>query len=180
MKKLMVSAIAVALLFACTKSQLLKVIDFQDHAGNAPPIFSDVVTIEDTIALVYEDVAVATVAFDVHFYDVPFGSSQPSGYGAHLTRYTVTFESVEDPDDVVPSTHEGALNVIIPPGEEQSVSFVLVTAESKGAAPLVDLALGGELRTKAIVEFFGTEDKTGQELQATGELQVNFANWADD
>ena len=44
---------------------------------------------------------------------------------------------------------------------------------------LVDLISGGELRTSALVEFWGTEDKTGQEVYASGELEVNFANWAD-
>jgi len=177
MKRLMISAVLVLLFLACSKSQLLKVIQFQDANGDAPPIASDVVTIEDGLALVYEDNAVAVISFDVHFYDVPFGSSQPPGYGAHLTRYRVTFSSVEG--DTFPDSHEGAINVIVPPGEEQDVSFVLVPAEAKTVSPLVDLIAGGELRTKALVEFWGTEDKTGQEVYTSGELDVNFADWAD-
>lgn len=184
MKRFMILAIGVVLFLACSKSQLLKVVEFQDVEGNSPPIASDVVTIVeiDTLefeAVVYEDNAVAVVSFDVHFYEVPFGSSQPPGYGAHLTRYRVTFTSVEG-DTAVPAPHEGALNVVIPPGEEKNVAFVLVPAEAKLVSPLVDLINGGELRTKALVEFWGVEDKTGEELYASGELDVNFADWADE
>ncbi len=179
MRKLLLSAIAVLALLACSKSQLLKVVAFQDVEGEAPPIASDVITIiEDTLAFVVEDNAVAVVQFDVHFYDVPFGGTQPPGYGAHLTRYQVTFTSLEDA--AVPASHEGVLNVIILPGEDNCVSFTLVPAGAKEQSPLVELVTGGELRTVALVEFWGTEDKTGSELYASGELDVNFANWADD
>lgn len=178
MRKIVPLAVAILVCLACTESQLLKIEEFQDSAGNAPPIESDVVTVEDTIALVYEDNAVAMVSFDVHFYEVPFGSSQPPGYGAHLTRYKVTFSSLEEGE--FPAAHEGALNVNIPPGEEEAVVFVLVPAEAKTVSPLVDLGIsGGELQTKALVEFWGVENKTGKELYASGELTVNFADWAD-
>ncbi len=174
MKKLMLSSIAVLTLLACSKSQLLKVVSFQDSAGKSPPIASDL----ETQAVVYEDNAVAIIQFDVHFYSEPFGEDcNPPGYGAHLTRYRVTFSSLEE--GAVPAPHEGALNVIILPGQEQAASFVLVPAEAKTTSPLVDLLAGGELRTKALVEFWGTEDKTGAELYASGELDVNFADWAD-
>ena len=178
MKRVILSAVIVLVLLACSKSQFLKVIEFQDSNGDAPPITSDVVTIEGGLALVYEDNAVAVISFDVHFYDVPFTSSQPPGYGAHLTRYMVTFRSVEG--DTFPASHEGVINVIVPPGEEKDVSFVLVPAEAKTVSPLVDLISGGELRTSALVEFWGTEDKTGQEVYTSGELDVNFADWADN
>lgn len=182
MKRLILTTVLVLMFLACSKSQLLKVVEFRDSKGNSPPIASDVRTIleEDTLQVryvVYEDNAVAIVSFDIHFYNEPFESCQPPGYGAHLTHYRVTFASVEG--DAFPPSHEGALNVIIPPGEEKSVSFVLVPVDAKMAPPLEDLINGGELRTKALVEFWGTEDKTGAELHASGELDVNFADWAD-
>nr|KXH70494.1 MAG: hypothetical protein AM324_09970 [Candidatus Thorarchaeota archaeon SMTZ1-83] len=178
MRRFVLLSVAILVVLACSESELLKVVEFQDAEGNSPPITSDVVTIDNDVALVYEDNAVAMVSFDVHFYEVPFGSSEPPGYGAHLDRYVVTFSSVEE--DEFPPSHEGALNVIIPPGEEKAVAFVLVPAEAKTVSPLVDLINGGELRTKATVEFWGTEDKTGKELHASGQLDVNFANWADE
>jgi hypothetical protein len=62
-----------------------------------------------------------------------------------------------------------------------TASLILVRIQAKLEAPLLALrALGGQvaLSTIAEVTFFG-KDQAGREVSVTGNIGVNFADWAD-
>ena len=63
---------------------------------------------------------------------------------------------------------------------EATVSFTLVRAQAKHEAPLRALAGHGgaqHISTIARVTFYG-RDQTGREVSVTGNIEVNFADWA--
>lgn len=154
-----------------------------DEVGNlaTSPLQSDVrdagddgeiMTADDFI---YEDEVLVTVANDPAD---PVLSLTPGGpFGSvTLTGYRVTF----DLEDEAIESHEGALHVVVPSGENASFSIVLVTAQSKIEPPLTALVNGGELQADAHVTFFGVEQTSEDEVTATAAIRVHFANWADD
>ncbi len=60
-------------------------------------------------------------------------------------------------------------------------TFTLVRLQAKLEAPLINLVGhggAGVISTIADVTFYGT-DQAGNEVQATGSISVNFADWAD-
>jgi hypothetical protein len=59
-------------------------------------------------------------------------------------------------------------------------SFTLVRIQAKQEAPLQALAGGGSsiaISTIARVTFYG-HDQTGREVSVTGNIEVDFADWA--
>ena len=62
------------------------------------------------------------------------------------------------------------------------VPFVLVRVQAKLEAPLMRAARGcggsAVISTIAEVTFYG-QDQTGRESRCTGNIGVNFADWAD-
>jgi len=61
-----------------------------------------------------------------------------------------------------------------------SVPFTLVRIQAKQEAPLAALAFGGganAITTVARVTFFG-HDQTGREVSVTGNIEVDFSDWA--
>lgn len=182
--------LAVVLMISCSKNteSVFRITEFTiEPGGTSPPFDCDVrhivrvdttVSPADTTWVIYEDKANAHLEFVVSFND-PSGV-QIDGYAANVKRYRVSFERT-DGGTGVPAAHEGSVKQVIGSGDAPTpVNFVLVRADAKTSPPLDALTLGGPIfRTKAIVEFWATEAMSGSELQATGEIQVDFADWAD-
>ena len=98
-----------------------------------------------------------------------------------VTRYHVKFiradgRNVQGVD--VPYEFDGGVTVTaLPAGSE--ANFTLVRVQSKLEAPLRALGDGlGDISTIAEITFYGT-DQAGRAVSVTGNISVNFANWAD-
>jgi hypothetical protein len=78
----------------------------------------------------------------------------------------------------VPYAFDGAVTATV--SGSTSVPFTLVRIQAKEEAPLQALAFGGGARaisTIAHVTFFG-HDQTGRDVSVTGNIEVDFADWA--
>ena len=100
-----------------------------------------------------------------------------------LTRYRVDFRRSDGrnvPGVDVPYGFDGAATTTIA-GNATQMTFVLVRAQAKAEAPLRNLRGGGGaglISTIAEVTFYG-KDQTGSDVSVTGQISVNFADWAD-
>lgn len=100
-----------------------------------------------------------------------------------VNRYHVRFvrsDGRNTPGVDVPYPFDGAMTVTAN-GGGGSGSFVLVRVQSKLESPLMALrGLGGAIAisTLAEVTFYG-QDQAGRAVSATGQISVNFADWAD-
>lgn len=99
-----------------------------------------------------------------------------------LTRFRVTYRRADGrntPGVDVPFPWEGAGTVTIPGGGTGSLSFEIVRHVAKEEAPLLQLWENRNvITTTADVTFYGT-DRVGNDITATGSMQVNFGNFAD-
>lgn len=78
----------------------------------------------------------------------------------------------------VPFAFDGAVTVTV--REAASVPFTLVRVQAKQEAPLAALAFSGganTITTIARVTFYG-RDQNGREVSVTGNIEVNFSDWA--
>jgi len=100
-----------------------------------------------------------------------------------VTRYHVKFiraDGRNTPGVDVPYAFDGGVTVTVRPSGAEA-TFPLVRVQFKEEAPLRGLRnLGGAIAiaTIAQVTFYGT-DQTGREVSVTGNISVNFADWAD-
>jgi hypothetical protein len=80
----------------------------------------------------------------------------------------------------VPHPFDGAMTVTVNPAGVTG-TFVWVRVQSKLEAPLLGLrGLGGAIAISTLAEitFYGY-DQAGREVSVTGNMSVNFADWAD-
>ena len=101
-----------------------------------------------------------------------------------IERYRVRFtraDGRETPGVDVPHPFDGGSTQTITPNAAADVVFDLVRHSAKREPPLSNLAGFGGLRfinTIAEVTFYG-HDLAGNEISATGHIQVNFGDFAD-
>lgn len=101
-----------------------------------------------------------------------------------ITRYRVTFVRTDGrntPGVDVPYGFDGGMTVTVPAGGEAEGVFDLVRHTNKREPPLSNLRGAGAgrfINTIAEVTFYG-RDLAGNEIQATGNIQVNFGDFAD-
>jgi len=99
-----------------------------------------------------------------------------------ITRYHVSFRrsdgrNVQGVD--VPYAFDGAATGIVAAGNGGSLTFELVRHVSKEESPLVQLITSRTvLTTLADVTFYG-KDRVGNDVTATGTIQVDFGNFGD-
>jgi hypothetical protein len=110
--------------------------------------------------------------------------SRPTALNAvTLQRYRVRYLRADgrgDPRIDVPYAFDGAMTMTVGP-DEATGSLVLVRAQAKLEAPLVELRESqglGVLSTIAEVTFYG-RDLAGHLVAATGHVGINFADWPD-
>ena len=101
-----------------------------------------------------------------------------------ITSYRVTFTRADGrntPGVDVPYPFDGAATGTVKVGLLTTLHFVIVRAQAKLEAPLAALrGMGGAviISTIAEVTFYG-HDQVGNQVNVTGTISVNFADWAD-
>jgi hypothetical protein len=101
-----------------------------------------------------------------------------------LTRYRVRYVRADgrnEPGVDVPYGFDGGITVTVPANGTIQGVFDLVRHQMKREPPLRQLWFGGGARfisTIAEVTFYG-QDLAGNEVQVTGNIQVNFGDFAD-
>lgn len=138
------------------------------------PVKSDVLADNGSI---FADNGTAT--FQLNMKDV---LNSPSDNNAiTLTQYRVEYVRADGhnvPGVDVPYGFSGGVNVTI--SGTGSANFTLVRIQAKLESPLAALARAGgalAISTVARVTFYG-HDQTGREVSVTGNIEVNFADWA--
>ena len=144
------------------------------------PLPSDV----QTDGGVYNDlgrVAMRLALKDPGTIDAP---TTPSSLNAvTITRYRVQYVRADGrntPGVDVPYGFDGAMTLTVSGGQTTGI-FELVRVQAKLEAPLRNMrGLGGAIaiNTLAQITFYG-RDQAGNDVEATGTMQVNFADWAD-
>jgi len=126
-----------------------------------------------------------TAAFHLEVKDIGTGTTplKPSSNNqVTITRYHVAYKradgrNVQGVD--VPYAFDGAVTITVPPTGPASTGFELVRTIAKTESPLAQLVSNPSIiTTLAEVTFYG-QDLVGNEIQATGAIQVDFGNFAD-
>ncbi len=79
----------------------------------------------------------------------------------------------------VPYAFDGAITGTVPATGTVSFTFELVRSTAKAESPLIQLRSNGNILTViARVTFYG-QDRTGNAASATGQIQIDFANFGD-
>ncbi len=102
-----------------------------------------------------------------------------------INRYRVTYiraDGRNTPGVDVPHGFDGAFTVTVRAEGTTSAAFTLVRLQAKLEAPLMALrGLGGAVAITSIAQitFFG-HDQTGREVSVSGNIEIHFADWADE
>ncbi len=100
-----------------------------------------------------------------------------------ITRYTVTYTRSGGPNGQntpgidVPQPIDGAVTFTIRVDEVATAVIELVRHVAKVEAPLAALGNGNDVLTMIAEVTFHGRDQAGNELSATGSVQINFANF---
>ena len=101
-----------------------------------------------------------------------------------LNRYHVEYHRSDGrnaPGVDVPYSFDGAMTFTVSGNDDAHGAFEIVRIQAKEEAPLIQLAGAGgaiAINTIADVTFYG-KDVAGNDVQATGSISVNFADWGD-
>lgn len=142
-----------------------------------------VATTDDTIA---DDVVEITMANFPHDSALELKPGFPFG-DVIFTEYSVTFVR-DDGNGPAPAPFSGAMYLKVPNAQQKPEDYVpptgyitLVPAGLKIVSPLDDLAYGGgQINTRALVEFVGRETTSEDVIKVTATLTVSFANYQDE
>lgn len=126
-----------------------------------------------------------SAAFHLSLKDVTtsLSSTAPSSNNqVTITRYHVGYHRADGrnaPGVDVPYAFDGAVTLTVPISGSASAGFELVRTIAKAESPLAQLVSNPSIITTiADVTFYG-QDLVGNEIQATGSIQVDFGNFAD-
>jgi len=101
-----------------------------------------------------------------------------------VNRYRIEYVRADGrntPGVDVPFPWDGAFTVTVRAEGTAEANFVMVRIQAKREPPLTSLrGCGGTCAITAIakITFFG-HDQTGRAVQVSGNIQVDFADWAD-
>jgi hypothetical protein len=99
-----------------------------------------------------------------------------------ITRYHIEYiraDGRNTPGVDVPFPFDGAVTGTIPAAGTRSLTFELVRHVAKEESPLVQLVRSSNIIiTIARVTFYG-QDRTGNAVSVSGDIQVNFGNFGD-
>jgi len=120
------------------------------------------------------------VSFDLQMKD-PGGPGPSPANAITITQYHVDYirsdgRNVQGVD--VPFSFDGAVTLTVT--GSGSTGFTLVRIQAKQEAPLQALAFSGganTISTIARVTFYG-HDQTGRGVSVTGQIEVDFSDWA--
>ncbi len=133
---------------------------------------------------IYEDMGRAVLRMGLKDVGSPNAPTTPTNINAiTVTRYRVVFRRSDGRNtqgvDVPYAFDGGASGTFDANGG--TLSFALVRAQAKMEAPLKALRGGGGdivISTIAEITFYG-RDQNGNDVQVTGMMSVNFADWGD-
>jgi hypothetical protein len=111
------------------------------------------------------------------------GTTPSATNGVTITRYRVTFRRTDGrntPGVDVPQPFDSAVTFTVPVSGNVTHPFELIRHVAKQEAPLGALAqsIGLIVSTVADVTFYG-HDQAGNELSVTGNIGIQFGNFAD-
>lgn len=136
------------------------------------------------VPTVYEDPGQVTLRILLKDPGSAGAPSTPSAFNSvKIERYHVSYRRSDGRNTAgvdVPYAFDGAFTATVTSSPVQ-LSFILVRIQAKIEAPLKALAgAGGRLAISTIadVTFYG-HDLSGNEVQETGSISVNFADWGD-
>lgn len=134
-------------------------------------------------ATTYGDAGEATFHLSMKDIGTAAAATAPSSNNqVTLTRYHVSYRRADGRNTQgvdVPYAFDGAATVTVPASGTAKIGFELVRNAAKMEAPLVQLISNPTIITTiAEVTFYG-QDLVGNDIQATGSIQVDFGNFAD-
>lgn len=134
-------------------------------------------------ATVFNDSGVA--AFHLSPKDIggsTVATAPSSNNDVTISRYHVSYRRSDGrntPGVDVPYGFDGAVTITVPATGAASTGFELVRTIAKTETPLAQLVANPTIITTiAEVTFYG-RDLVGNEIQATGTIQIDFGNFAD-
>lgn len=99
-----------------------------------------------------------------------------------INRYHIEYVRADGrnvPGVDVPWAFDGAVTGTVPASGTVALTFELVRSTAKAESPLIQLRTNGNVLTViARVTFYGL-DRTGNAASATGQIQIDFANFGD-
>jgi hypothetical protein len=151
-------------------------------------LLSDVQTLVDR-TVDGESVQVPTIFNDSAVVTLGVSAKDPSATtsvinAVTITRYRISFRRVDGrntPGVDVPFGWDGATSITIPAGSTGGIAFEIVRHSTKQEPPLRNLINNGGVQfiyTIAEITFFG-RDQNGNEVTATGHVDVAFSDFAD-
>ena len=174
----------------------LVIMSLQGASGADPDelgtfVLSDVQTLvrrtvdgnEIMVPTIFNDIGQVQLGMVLKDQGVPGVVPEPSALNAvTITRYRVVYRRADGrntPGVDVPFGFDGAVTFTVPAGGDITAGFELVRVIAKQETPLRPLVTNGNFITVlADVTFFG-RDLAGNDIQATGSIQVDFGNFAD-
>jgi len=180
------------------RSPVFLVIDsLQAAPGNAPGtlagnLISDVITgitspapcaADNPCFTFFNDVASATLRLSLKDIGTPTAPAQAtSNNDVTINRIRIVYQRADGrntPGVDVPYAWDTAATVTVPASGTATVGFELVRSIAKQESPLVQLITSPNIiNTIANVTFFG-RDRVGNEVNATGSIQINFGNFGN-
>jgi hypothetical protein len=132
----------------------------------------------DSEGTVFSDSAAATLGVIMKDVSVVAPSTNNA---VTINRYRVEYVRADGrnvPGVDVPYSFDGTATMTIPAGGTATLSIEIVRHTAKLESPLVDLVTsGGALSMITRVTFFGT-DQVGNDVAATGSMQITFGDFA--
>lgn len=140
-------------------------------------------TNESPCPTVVGDGGVATFHLSLKDIGTASAAASPSSNNqVTITRYRVVYKRADGrntPGVDVPYGFDGGITITVPITGTASTGFELVRTVAKTESPLVQLVKNPTIITTiAEVTFYG-QDLVGNAIQATGNIQVDFGNFAD-
>jgi hypothetical protein len=155
------------------------------------PVLSDVLTnvtspLPCTAAApcptIFDDPGAATLRAPLKDLGVSGNLAPTSNNEVTITRYHVEYiraDGRNTPGVDVPYGFDGAVTGTIAASATRTFTFELVRHAAKQESPLVQLVRSPNIITTiARVTFYG-QDRTGNAVSVTGQIQVNFGNFGD-
>jgi hypothetical protein len=152
-------------------------------------LLSDVITIVTSPApcsvsapcpTVFDDIAQVTLRAPLK--DIGSNLAPTTNNEVTITRYHIDYiradgRNVQGVD--VPYSVDGGVTGTVPANGTVTLAFEIVRHSAKQESPLVELGTSPNvISTIARVTLYG-QDRTGNAVSVTGQIQVNFANFGD-
>jgi hypothetical protein len=110
------------------------------------------------------------------------GTAPSSNNAVTISRFRVTYRRADGrntPGLDVPYPFDGAVTGTVFPGASTELAFELVRHSAKMEAPLVQLKFQPQIVTTITDVTFWGRDQVGNEISASGTIQINFGDFGD-